>query len=136
MLDDVRILDLSMVLPGSYATMLLGDLGAEVVKVERPPDGEIVRSWEPTLSGEGCRFLQRSRNKKSICLDLKSDRGVALFRGLARTADVVFEGFRPGVLDSLGVGYDDLSEANPDLIHCSLTAMERPVCVATKRGTT
>lgn len=121
MLDDVRVLDLSVVLPGSYATLLLADLGAEVVKVERPPDGETARSWEPALRGEGYRFLQRGRNKKSICLDLKTERGRALFRDLAGTADVVFEGFRPGVLASLGVGYDALAEENPDLVHCSLT---------------
>jgi len=121
MLRQTRILDLSVVIPGSYASLLLADLGAEVIKIERPPDGELTRKWEPKLAGEGHRFLQRNRNKESVVLDLKTDRGVDLFYKLVETADVIIEGFRPGVVDRLGIGYDDVRERNPDIVYCSLT---------------
>lgn len=121
MLEEAQVLDLSVVLPGSYASLLLADLGADVVKIERPPDGELTRSWEPTVDGVGYRFLVRNRNKRSICLDLKTDRGVELFHELAADADVILEGFRPGVADRLGIGYDDVRAVNEDIVYCSIT---------------
>lgn len=120
-LHDISVLDLSVYLPGSYASLLLADLGAEVVKVERPPSGEVTREWEPQLHGEGCRFLQRNRNKKSICLDLTSDTGVEVFYDLVSSADVVIEGFRPGTLNRLEAGYEDVKAVDPDIIYCSIT---------------
>jgi crotonobetainyl-CoA:carnitine CoA-transferase CaiB-like acyl-CoA transferase len=121
MLEDVSVLDLSLYLPGSYASLLLGDLGAEVVKVERPPDGEVTRDWEPNIDGVSYRFLQRNRNKRSICLDLTSDAGLEVFYDLVSDVDVVIEGFRPGVLGQLDAGYEDVSAINPDVLFCSIT---------------
>jgi alpha-methylacyl-CoA racemase len=134
MLDDITVLDLSIYLPGSYASLLLADLGAEVVKVERPPAGEITREWEPKLQGEGHRFLQRNRNKKSICLDLKSERGLDVFYDLVTEADVVIEGFRPGTLTKLGAGYEDIAAINPEILYCSITGFGQEGALADKAG--
>lgn len=134
MLDDVTVLDLSVYLPGSYASLLLADLGAEVVKVERPPDGEVTREWKPKLKGEGCRYLQRNRNKKSICLDLKSEGGLEVFYDLVTDADVVIDGFRPGVLDNLDAGYEDVAAINANVIYCSITGFGQDGPLAERAG--
>ena len=134
MLDDVTVLDLSVYLPGSYASLLLADLGAEVVKVERPPDGEVTREWEPKLGGEGYRFLQRNRNKRSVCLDLKSEEGLAVFYDLVSEADIVIEGFRPGVLDRLDAGYEDVAAINPQILYCSITGFGQDGPLADRAG--
>jgi crotonobetainyl-CoA:carnitine CoA-transferase CaiB-like acyl-CoA transferase len=121
-LDGVRIIDFTRVLAGPYATMLLADLGAEVVKVERPGTGDETRAWGPPwFEGEATYFLAVNRNKTSITLDLAdaSDRAKALERIAA--SDVLVENFRPGTMDRLGLGYDQLKQNNPRLVYCSIT---------------
>lgn len=120
-LSEVRVLDLTRLLPGPYATTLLADLGAEVVRVEEPTRGDPVRHRKPEVDGRSYTYLVRNRNKASVGLDLKDERGREAFMRLAETADVVVESFRPGVVDRLGVGYDDVCEVNEDVVYCSLT---------------
>ncbi|MFC4629379.1 CaiB/BaiF CoA transferase family protein [Promicromonospora alba] len=125
-LDDVVVVDLSRALAGPHATMMLGDLGARVVKVEVPERGDDTRGWGPPFVGEeGARestyFLSANRNKESIALDLKADEGLATLLALVDRADVLVENFRPGVLDRLGIGVDTLLERNPRLVVLSIT---------------
>jgi formyl-CoA transferase len=121
-LDGIRVLDLTRVLAGPYCTMFLGDLGAEVVKVEQPGVGDDTRGWGPPFTGgESAYFLCVNRNKKSVTIDLKSKEGVALLRRLAARADVLIENFRPETMDRLGLGEKDLRATNPSLIYASLS---------------
>ncbi len=121
-LDGVRVLDMSRHLAGPYCGMTLGDLGAEVVKVERPGTGDETRQWGPPfLSGESAYYLCCNRNKKSLTLNLKDERGVAVARELARNSDVLIENFRIGRLDEIGLGYTDLKAMNPRLVYCSIS---------------
>ncbi|HXG50944.1 MAG TPA: CoA transferase [candidate division Zixibacteria bacterium] len=121
-LDGVRVLDLSRVLAGPYCTMFLGDMGAEVVKVEQPGAGDDTRGWGPPFAGgESAYFLCVNRNKKSLTLDLKSAEGGELLRRLAERADVLIENFRPGTMDRLGLGEAELRRRNPRLIYASLS---------------
>jgi crotonobetainyl-CoA:carnitine CoA-transferase CaiB-like acyl-CoA transferase len=122
-LDGVKILDLSRILAGPYATQILGDLGATVWKIEHPVRGDDTRGWGPieqeTVSAY---FLSCNRNKASIGVDLKAEQGKELVRKLAARADVVFENFPPGKLDALGLGFEVLREHNPKLVMTSVTA--------------
>ena len=120
-LEGMRILDLTRLLPGPYCTMMLGDLGAEVIKIEEVKGGDPTRQTPPQVGSQGAAFRQVNRNKKSIAIDLKNPRGRDLFLQLCETADVVMEQFRPGVVDRLGVGYAAVSQINPRLVYCSLT---------------
>ena len=121
-LDGIRVLDLTRVLAGPYCTMFLGDLGAEVVKVEQPGVGDDTRGWGPPFTGgESAYFLCVNRNKKSVTVDLKSKEGVALLRRLAERADVLIENFRPGTMERLGLGEKELRAINPKLIYASLS---------------
>ena len=118
----LRVLDLSNILPGPMVGMILGDYGADVIKVERPGGGDSERAGATGPDQEPpARFAMLNRNKRSVALDLKSERGTEAFLRLADTADVVLEGFRPGVVDRLGVGYDDVSARNPKIVYCSLS---------------
>jgi crotonobetainyl-CoA:carnitine CoA-transferase CaiB-like acyl-CoA transferase len=122
-LGDLVVLDFSRVLAGPLATMVLGDLGATVVKVERPGTGDDTRAWGPPYDerGEATYFQSVNRNKRSVVLDLSDPAGAAVARRLAATADVVVENFRPGVMERAGLGWDDLRAANPRLVFCSIT---------------
>jgi crotonobetainyl-CoA:carnitine CoA-transferase CaiB-like acyl-CoA transferase len=120
-LAGIKVLDLSRLLPGPYCSMILGDLGADVLKVEDPNRGDYMRSWPPSVDGRSALFDMLNRNKKSMKLNLKTDEGRAIFRALVRQYDVVLEGFRPGVLERLGAGYGTLKEENPGLIYCAIT---------------
>ncbi|MBK7472270.1 MAG: CoA transferase [Betaproteobacteria bacterium] len=125
-LSGIRILDLTRLLPGPWSTMLLADLGAEVIKIENPETGgDPARSAQPRYTagggGESVYFCNVNRNKRSIVLDLKAAGDLATFRRLARDADVVVENFRAGAAAKLGIGYGQLREANPALIYCALT---------------
>ena len=120
-LEGIRVLDLSRLLPGPYCTMLLADFGAEVIKIEEPKQGDYSRTFPPFLKDFGYWHLQLNRNKKSVTLDLKSDVGRKQFLELVRTADVVVESYRPGVLQKLGVDYEVASKINPKIIYCSLS---------------
>ncbi len=123
-LDGIRILDLTRVLAGPLGTMILGDLGADVVKIERPGTGDDLRAWGPpwTADGVSAYFLAVNRNKRSLALDLKAEAGRDLVRRLVREADVVVENFRAGTVDGLGLGWDALLADNPRLVMVSLTA--------------
>jgi len=121
-LEGIRILDLTRLLPGPYGTMLLGDLGAEVIKIEEPEQGDYARWNPPHINGVGSRHLLLNRNKKSITLNLKAPEGRSiLLKMVEKGADVLIEQFRPGVMDRLALGYKDLEKVNPRLIYCSLT---------------
>jgi crotonobetainyl-CoA:carnitine CoA-transferase CaiB-like acyl-CoA transferase len=126
-LGNLRVLDFSRVLAGPFATMLLADLGASVVKVERPGSGDDTRSWGPPYdeAGEATYFQSVNGNKDSVVLDLADAGDLAHARRLAADADVVVENFRPGVMDRLGLGWDELSAANPGLVYCSITGFGR-----------
>lgn len=120
-LEGLRILDLSWVLSGPFCTMTLCDLGAEVIKCERPPFGDVARTTGPLKDGESGYFFSVNRGKRSISIDLKQEEGKRLFIELAKEFDVLVENFRPGTLDRLGVGYEVLSAAHPGLIYCAIS---------------
>ncbi|MEJ7795039.1 MAG: CoA transferase [Nocardioides sp.] len=121
-LDGLRVADFGRVLAAPYATMLLADLGAEVVKVERPDGGDETRSWGPPWSaGESTYFLSVNRNKTSLVLDLGTGAGRAEARGLVASCDVVVENFLTGTMERFGLGYDDVRTTNPGLVYCSVT---------------
>ncbi len=115
------VLDLTRLLPGAYCTQLLADLGAEVIKIEEPGRGDYNRAFEPLNVKESGSFLLLNRNKKSVTLNLKTAEGKAILRRLAARADVLVEGYRPGVMDRLGVGYDVLAQDNPRLVYCAIS---------------
>src|SRR5437763_12291308 len=120
-LKDLRVVDLSRVLAGPYCTMVLADLGADVVKVERPGVGDETRSWGPPyVGGESAYYLSINRSKRSCALDLKDARARELAVELCARADVVIENFRPGGADALGLGFDALSARNQRLVYCSI----------------
>jgi len=121
-LDGIRVADFSNNLAGPYAAMLLGDLGADVIKVERPQGGDDSRAQPPFWNGESVVYLTVNRNKRSIALDLKDETDVANARRLAETADVVVQSFRPGVMDRLGLGYDAIKERNRRVVYVSISA--------------
>jgi crotonobetainyl-CoA:carnitine CoA-transferase CaiB-like acyl-CoA transferase len=120
-LAGLRILDLTRLLPGAFASQMLADMGAEVIKVEDPRGGDYNRTWAPLAKEESGSFLLLNRNKKSLTLNLKAASGKAAFLALCDTADVVLEGFRPGVMDRLGLSYDVLKERNPGLVYCAIS---------------
>jgi formyl-CoA transferase len=121
-LAGIRVLDLTRVLAGPYCTMFLGDLGAEVVKIEQPGVGDDTREWGPPFAnGESAYFLCVNRNKKSLTIDLKTAEGTSLVRQLAKHADVVIENFRPGAMEQFGIGYDQLRTINPKIIYAALS---------------
>ncbi len=121
-LSGTRVIDLTRALAGPYCTLLLGDMGADVVKVELPGSGDETRQWGPPfIDGESSYFLSVNRNKRSITLDLKSAGGLEALKRLVRSADVLVENFRPGTMDRLGLGYDQAGQLNPSLIFCSVS---------------
>ena len=125
-LEGVRVLDLSRLLPGGFCSLLLADFGADVVKVEDTGMGDYIR-WSPPHydgaheSARSALFLSLNRNKRSIRLDLKHERGREALLALVRSYDVVLESFRPGVLDRLGVGYERMREENPGIVYCAIS---------------
>jgi crotonobetainyl-CoA:carnitine CoA-transferase CaiB-like acyl-CoA transferase len=115
------VLDLTRLLPGAYCTQMLADLGADVIKVEEPGRGDYNREFPPINVKESGSFLLLNRNKRSVTVNLKTDNGKAILRRLAARADILVEGFRPGVMDRLGVGYEALTKENPRLIYCAIS---------------
>lgn len=120
-LTGIRILDLTRLLPGAVCTMLLADLGAEIIKIEDPNGGDYARWMPPLINGQSIFFRMNNRGKQSIILNLKDERGQAVLKKLTENADVLIEGFRPGVMDRLNCGYETLKEHNPKLIYCALS---------------
>jgi crotonobetainyl-CoA:carnitine CoA-transferase CaiB-like acyl-CoA transferase len=122
-LDGLLVADFSRVLAGPLCTQTLGDLGADVVKVERPGEGDDTRTWGPPFAEQGATyFLGLNRNKRSLALDLADPGDAALARRLADRADVLVESFRPGTIDRLGLGYEAVSQTNPRVVYCSISA--------------
>lgn len=120
-LQGVRILDLTRLLPGNYCTLLLADLGADVVKIEEPGRGDSIRLVPPLVEGQGAAHLALNRGKRSVAVDLKSPEGAEILGRLVEGAEALVESFRPGVMDRLGVGWKALSRRNPKLVYCALT---------------
>uniref|UniRef100_A0ABM5GQB4 Succinyl-CoA:glutarate CoA-transferase isoform X2 n=1 Tax=Pogona vitticeps TaxID=103695 RepID=A0ABM5GQB4_9SAUR len=121
-LDGVKILDLTRVLAGPFATMNLGDLGAEVIKVEKPGVGDDTRSWGPPFVGtESAYFLSVNRNKKSIAVNMKNPKGAKIIKQLAALCDVFVENYVPGKLTAMGLGYEDINKIAPQIVYCSIT---------------
>ena len=121
-LSNVRILDTTLIMAGPYCTLILGDLGAEVIKIEKPGIGESSREMPPYFfEGQSAYFIAMNRNKKSMTLDLKSEQGKKIFFDLARKSDVVIDNFRPGVVKKLGIDFDALKNINPRIICCSIS---------------
>jgi len=120
-LTGIRVLDLTRVLAGPYCAMLLGDMGAEVIKIEEPGKGDDTRGWPPFAGGESTYFMSVNRNKKSVTLNLKAPEGRDLLKRLAKKSDVLLENFRTGTMEKLGLGYATLSKLNPKLIYCAMS---------------
>jgi itaconate CoA-transferase len=120
-LDGVKILAFEQVLSGPFATCLLADMGAEVIKVERPGVGDVIRSWDSVVKGLSSGYVWLNRNKRSLTIDVKKTKGREILQELAKRSDVFFENYAPGVAGRLGLGYDTLSQLNPRLIYCSLS---------------
>jgi len=120
-LDGIRVIDLTRVLAGPFCTQSLGDLGAEVLKIEPPGLGDETRHFPPFIAGESHYFLGINRNKKSLVIDLQQPAGADILRRLVGTADILVENYRPGVMDRLGLGYDKLAAINPRLIYCAIS---------------
>ena len=124
-LDGIRVLDLSRVIAGPWCGALLGDFGADVIKVEDTDAGDESRTWPPRKDGETAAYLLFNRNKRGMTLDLKSPDGVDVIKALVQKSDVLVENFRTGTMESFGLGYDVLAEINPRLIYCSVSAFGR-----------
>jgi CoA:oxalate CoA-transferase len=118
-LEKIKILDLTRVLAGPFCTMILSDLGAEVIKVEVPGTGDDARCFGPFKNGQSLYFLSINREKKSISINLKTDKGKEIFKELIKHFDVVIENFRPGTMEKLGLGYETLNQLNPKLIYAA-----------------
>lgn len=121
-LDGIRVLDLTRILSGPFATMTLADLGADVIKIESPESGDDTRAWGPPYQGDqSAYFLSINRNKRSVALDLKSPEGRSAARSLADQADIIVENFRPGTAARLGLGYEEISQSNPGVVYASIS---------------
>jgi len=121
-LEVLKVLDLTRLIPGGYATLILADLGAEVLKIEDMELGDYSRWIEPTFGGNGVYFHALNRNKKSMKLNLKTEEGKEIFKELVENGyDTIVEGFRPGVMDRLGIGYNVLRNINPKVIYCAIS---------------
>ncbi|MGB3367297.1 MAG: CoA transferase [Acidaminobacteraceae bacterium] len=118
-LEGIKILDLSRVLAGPYCTMILGDLGADIIKVEMPVVGDDARHFGPYIKGESAYFMSLNRNKRSLVLDLKSEEGKKILRDMIKNVDVIVENFRPGTMEKLGLSYEQLKEYNPKIIYAA-----------------
>ncbi|MDA1330067.1 MAG: CoA transferase [Chloroflexi bacterium] len=136
LLSTVRVVDLTRVLAGPYCTMMLGDLGADVIKIEAPGKGDDTRQWGPpfTESGMSAYFISANRNKRSMTLNLKSAAGIEVLKDLIRGADVVVENFRVGTLQRLGVSYEEMKAINPKVIYCTITGFGSTGPYADKAG--
>lgn len=124
-LQNIRVLDLTRALAGPFCTMCLGDFGADVIKVESAPQGDMTRVWPPHDRGVSTYYLSTNRNKRGLAVNFRDPKGLALLRRIARDVDIVVENFKPGRADELGLGYDDLRRENPRLIYASITGFGR-----------
>ena len=130
----ITVVDASQALAGPLAAMLLGDMGADVIKIEPPGLGDHARGFTPDWNGEGCTYLTFNRNKRSIAIDLKQPRGQEIALALIEKADVFLEAFRTGTIDRLGLGYDRVAALNPSIVYCSISAFGRTGPLADRAG--
>jgi len=135
LLDGIRVLDLSRIIAGPFCSQILGDMGADVIKVEQPGSGDETRTWGPPFAnGEAVYFFCVNRNKRSLTLNLKDSRGQAIFRALVKRSDVLLENFKPGTLAKLGLDYEALRPENPRLIYCAVSGFGRTGPYADRGG--
>ena len=133
-LEDIKVVDLTRTLAGPFCTQMLGDMGADVIKIEEPNLGDETRSWTPFWNEEGTQFLSFNRNKRSLSVNLKEKEAVDIVLGLAAKADVMVESFRAGALDRMGLGYDAVRAVNPGIVYCSVSGYGRTGPMANKPG--
>ena len=133
-LENIKVVDLTRTLAGPFCTMILGDMGADVVKIEEPERGDETRSWTPFWNGESTQFLSFNRNKRSLSVNLKEEEGLELVLSLAADADVMIESFRAGALERMGLGYEAVKAVNPDIVYCSISGYGRSGPMADKPG--
>ncbi len=133
-LENVKVVDLTRTLAGPFCTMMLGDLGADVVKIEEPERGDETRSWTPFWNEESTQFVSFNRNKRSLSLNLRKEEGLDIVRSLAADADIMIESFRAGALERMGLGYEDIRRLNPGIIYCSISGYGRTGPMAQKPG--
>ena len=124
-LDKIKVVDLTRTLAGPFCTMLMGDMGAEVIKIEEPTGGDETRHWTPFVNGESTQFLTFNRNKRSLAVNLKEPEGLKIVKNLAADADVMIESFRAGTLERLGLGYEEIKKTNPGVVYCSISGYGR-----------
>lgn len=125
-LSGVRVIDVTQIMAGPFCTMLLGDMGADVIKIEKPDGGDdIRRSGPPFVAGDSAAFLNIGRNKRSVVIDIKATEGAEIVRRLARTADIFVQNLRPGRIEGFGLGYDDLRAVNPSIVYATITGYGR-----------
>ena len=133
-LDGIVVVDLTRTLAGPFCTMMLGDMGADVIKIEEPSHGDETRAWTPFWNGVAAQFLSFNRNKRSITLNLKDSRAVDVCLKLASRADVMIESFRTGTAEKMGIGYEDVRRVNPRIVYCSISGFGRTGPLADKPG--
>ena len=133
-LQDIKVVDLTRTLAGPFCTMMLGDMGADVVKIEEPEHGDETRAWTPFWNQESTQFLSFNRNKRSLSLNLKEKAAIDIVLALAANADVMVESFRAGALERMGLGYAAVSQINPRIVYCSISGYGRTGPMADKPG--
>ena len=133
-LDKIKVVDLTRTLAGPFCTMLMGDMGAEVIKIEEPTGGDETRKWTPFVNGESTQFLTFNRNKRSLSVNLKEPEGLKIVQDLAADADVLIESFRAGSLDRLGLGYEVIKSTHPGVVNCAISGNGRTGAMALLQG--
>ena len=133
-LGHLKVVDLTRTLAGPFCTMMLGDMGADVVKIEEPQHGDETRSWTPFWNGESTQFLSFNRNKRSLSINLREPEAVEIVLALAADADVMIESFRAGALDRMGLGYPAVKQINSGIVYCSISGYGRTGPLADKPG--
>jgi len=133
-LENIKVVDLTRTLAGPFCTMMLGDMGADVVKIEEPQHGDETRSWTPFWNSESTQFVSFNRNKRSLAINLKEPEAIEILLALATDADVMVESFRAGALDRMGLGYQAVKQINPDIVYCSISGYGRTGPMADKPG--
>ena len=133
-LDGLKVLDCSQILAGPFCSMILGDMGAKVIKIEKPNGGDDIRTWGPFINGESVGFMNLNRNKESIVIDFKNPEGIKIMKRLVENSDVVLENYRTGTMEKLGLGYEELKKINKKIIYCSISGFGRTGPYSKKAG--
>ena len=133
-LKGLTVLDCSQILAGPFCSMILADMGARVIKIEKPNGGDDIRKWGPFKNGESVGFMNLNRNKESIVIDFKNDDGIETMKSLVKKSDVIIENYRTGTMEKLGLGYEDLKKINDKIIYCSISGFGRTGPYAQRAG--